>query len=1050
MPGVFFFVEVLAAQIGTDHMEVTAHPQFFYFTLQIHERVDSSDYTGAVFTPSNDGETLQWSGSLADQGVTVFKVKPGDALTEENIQAGMFDRVRQGTLDLNQPVYLGFRTPVLGYRSPVPGPVTPAYGWAKLTYSPAAYVLNENGQPMLAPGGGIAFTGGLQLLDHAMEYGGEGIVVGEKQSNSHEGMIPVSQFGQAESLVPMETEIARWNVGDFDGDGGLDLVVPNSDGAFQIWKQLENHSFETLVGGRIPSQGRPDGVGDVDGDGDMDILFSRYHFIQDDITSEIWLNQGDGSFLQSDVDLPESLSSLFGDLDNDGDLDVVLVVPTGHFSKEIQNWRNNGQGGFSKASSISLSCFSTTVPAFLGDLNGDGFIDLFFGCEGLSRVGLNRGDGDFALQKETYANSNILTMEVGSTLAGGDVDGDGDLDVVVPNVNFPSALWLNDGDGRFHEGQTDLKMGRNHALLGDIDTDGDLDLLLQAGSDFSANGDADGLHIYWNEGPDQFFKGPVLKGGDRFTLPRLLDMDQDGDLDILVRYRNALVAYYNSIEFVTPPPSEEGIQIPDSGLKRRIQETLKKKPSESITEEDMLRLTWLDLSIRTRGTSAPPISDFTGLERASNLTVLDLSGAMDFDFLTGVEKLLPAVTGNDLSFLSSLKNLTTLNLAVNGFTALELPENLAQLKELDVSDNAISELNLPGSLTGLKELRIQYNRILRLSLPEEMTQLETVWAEANGLSEIIIPPSLIHLKRLYLGSNQIQSLVLPQLASKLEWLSLSGNVLKELSFPDHPQRLFWLNLGESAKGLENYDFLIPLTGLKHLEIKDSRFDPNALSAPLAGLETLRLDAETAIQFSLNEGYASLKELNLTGSRLERVHLPSDLGKLQTIFLSSERITEMSFPEGLTGLRQISFNGRRLQKVSLSSDMVNLGVLDISRTQVKALKLPDGVGSQSPLQHSVFAYETPLQSFKAPDRWANSIRSNRAFIRADVLQFSESRGLEMRVFAEFGTIIIEKSSDLKDWTTVETVQITGPGSSYRFRDPDATSQGEGFYRVRLTQ
>jgi len=367
----------LNAQIGTDHMEVTAHPQFFYFTLQIHERIDSSDYTGGVFTASSDGETLQWSGALADQGVTVFEVKPGDVLTEENIQAGMFDRVWQGPLDFSQAVYLGFRTPVLGYRPPVPNPFSPAYGWAKLTYSPAAYVLDEKGQPMLAPGGGIAFTGGLQLLDHAMEYGGEGIVVGENQSNSHEGVIPVSRFAEVETLAPLEGMSEHWNVEDFDGDGDLDLLLPQMEGGYQVWKQQSDHTFEMFAGGGITvARGVPDALGDVDGDGDTDVWISREGILRREEPSELWLNNGDGSFVRSDVVLPSSRATVLRDLDADGDPDAVVVTPLTNQGSNIENWRNDGAGNFELVSTLTTSCFGTV--AAVEDLNGDGFADVFF------------------------------------------------------------------------------------------------------------------------------------------------------------------------------------------------------------------------------------------------------------------------------------------------------------------------------------------------------------------------------------------------------------------------------------------------------------------------------------------------------------------------------------------------------------------------------------------------------------------------------------------------------------------------------------------------
>ena len=120
----------------------------------------------------------------------------------------------------------------------------------------------------------------------------------------------------------------------------------------------------------------------------------------------------------------------------------------------------------------------------------------------------------------------------GGALATGDVDGDGDLDIFFGNDNSPNQLLLNDGRGRF----TDATAGRfvnvspnaSHSVnLGDIDGDGDLDILV-GNDDYLSN------RVYLNNGLGSFtdVTATALPPNAEFTQNQVVaDFDQDGDLD---------------------------------------------------------------------------------------------------------------------------------------------------------------------------------------------------------------------------------------------------------------------------------------------------------------------------------------------------------------------------------------------------------------------------------------------------------------------------------------------------------------------------------------
>jgi hypothetical protein len=87
----------------------------------------------------------------------------------------------------------------------------------------------------------------------------------------------------------------------------------------------------------------------------------------------------------------------------------------------------------------------------------------------------NDGNGIFT------DSGQILNDTLVAEVAAGDLDGDGDLDVVVANMDLPNEIWLNDGTGHFTD--SGLRLGGNSdmstkASLGDLDGDGELDLFI--------------------------------------------------------------------------------------------------------------------------------------------------------------------------------------------------------------------------------------------------------------------------------------------------------------------------------------------------------------------------------------------------------------------------------------------------------------------------------------------------------------------------------------------------------------------------------------------
>jgi hypothetical protein len=112
------------------------------------------DYTGFVFT-SLGGFSFEYGGSFLDEGASLFFVNPNEIFWETNILARDFVELSIGSIySLPQNFFLGIRTPAQGVDF---GSFSPAYGWVEFQ--------NQG-------------TGELVLVDHAMAYSSQGIVVG--------------------------------------------------------------------------------------------------------------------------------------------------------------------------------------------------------------------------------------------------------------------------------------------------------------------------------------------------------------------------------------------------------------------------------------------------------------------------------------------------------------------------------------------------------------------------------------------------------------------------------------------------------------------------------------------------------------------------------------------------------------------------------------------------------------------------------------------------------------------------------------------------------
>ncbi|MDT9186066.1 VCBS repeat-containing protein, partial [Limnospira sp. PMC 289.06] len=166
-------------------------------------------------------------------------------------------------------------------------------------------------------------------------------------------------------------------------------------------------------------------------------------------------NDGSGGFTQAtNISLTgvDVSSVATADFNGDGDIDILLTGRGSGDNRISRVYLNDGSGGFTQATNISLTGVDVSSVA-TADFNGDGDIDILLTGRGsgdnrISRVYLNDGSGGF-----THATNISLTGVYRSSVATADFNGDGDIDILLTgrdSSNNPiSRVYLNDGSGGF-------------------------------------------------------------------------------------------------------------------------------------------------------------------------------------------------------------------------------------------------------------------------------------------------------------------------------------------------------------------------------------------------------------------------------------------------------------------------------------------------------------------------------------------------------------------------------------------------------------------------
>ena len=314
--------------------------------------------------------------------------------------------------------------------------------------------------------------------------------------------VDVTRSSGVEEYLP--TQAAVW--GDFDNDGHVDLYVGNETTAAlsapsSLFSNRGDGTFVEVAAGAGVTNDRfakAVATGDYDNDGDLDLYVSNRG------VNRLYRNTGDATFddvaAQAGVTGPHfSFVSWFFDYDNDGWLDLFVngydgtvhdvardTLGLAHGGTVPALYRNNGDGTFTDvAAQLGLQHVYLAMGANFGDLNGDGFLDIYLGTGKPSyetavpnAMLLNIGGKRF---EDVSVESGFDRLEKGHGIAFNDIDHDGDTDVyhqlggMFPGDRSGNALQMNPGaGGRFLKlvlhGTRSNRLGLGVRIQVDLDT----------------------------------------------------------------------------------------------------------------------------------------------------------------------------------------------------------------------------------------------------------------------------------------------------------------------------------------------------------------------------------------------------------------------------------------------------------------------------------------------------------------------------------------------------------------------------------------------------
>lgn len=337
-------------------------------------------------------------------------------------------------------------------------------------------------------------------------------------------------FGAGRTYAPGYHRPHSLVIEDFDGDDVLDVATANDSSTVSIRRGYGTGRFDPGFDIEIAQPPRAFLATDLNNDMRTDLVAAGHDPVgpapKPIIT--VLLATSSGDFERLDHDIPDVVGDMAAaDLNHDDFPDLVAT----HFdARTVSVWVGTGDGSFAEPVDIPLSFRPRTLA--LGDLDGDDNPDLIVTShdyESYFELHFGTGDGTFSRRQELRFVPNTRYPNTQSIRLG-DLDGDGDLDLVA--ITDTVHVLLNAGDGTFTPHEYRVRASFRDVALVDLDADDDLDIALV--------GDSHTVLLNAGDGTFACEQNPVAIGGNM----AFSDVNRDERVDILTLSNDGLLTVF--------------------------------------------------------------------------------------------------------------------------------------------------------------------------------------------------------------------------------------------------------------------------------------------------------------------------------------------------------------------------------------------------------------------------------------------------------------------------------------------------------------------------
>jgi len=389
-------------------------------------------------------------------------------------------------------------------------------------------------------------------------------------------------FTQVPGVLPVLSD--GWYLfADYDNDGDLDAFTTGSyienqnyHNTSRLFRNTGNWVFEDSgirFGSFIDGQAA---WGDVNNDGWLDIAVSgRRNAAVNADTTMVYLNYQGQNFIPMPQIMAGTFSSnhAWADFDNDFDLDLLTIGMGGNSGGNADTciYYNDGSGNLVYDPAYAITNIGGFFLAYLDvqDADGNGWLDIALSGTVWGGTGSPYSVAYQRVPSGGYHSIYETNPGGGAGIKWFDYDMDGDLDLAVCGNEYPTGLdftsiYKNDGFPIYSLVDSGIAPSESGDIaVADYDNDGDNDLILSSGhSDYS-----DWTKLYDNDGTGVFSESAWLFEGSYNNRIHWVDLDNDGDLDLIYNggsISNHSYFYRNDSTIANTPPTPPQLSYSES------------------------------------------------------------------------------------------------------------------------------------------------------------------------------------------------------------------------------------------------------------------------------------------------------------------------------------------------------------------------------------------------------------------------------------------------------------------------------------------------------